>query len=142
MSRGFTVFNVNHKRDLGVIELGFRNSSRRPVINLQGDIVGEGGRLSTMTIGTARDKFSPNGLLAPRGTYFSPKWFSQLLSSNYPGKLHYYQDSQIRDYGHFDRIFSKELKMAYLHFRNYQDSQFNNNSESHTIFSKLVKIIY
>ena len=56
-SKGFAVLNVNHKRDFGVVELGFGKSFRRPRINLQGCIVGEGTKLSTMPIGPTRVKF-------------------------------------------------------------------------------------
>ena len=56
-SQGFTKLNVNHKRDLGVIELSFRNASRRPMINLQGCIV------------------SANELLTPGDSNLSPKNF-------------------------------------------------------------------
>ena len=56
--KGLAKHNVNHLRDLGVIELGFRNASRRPMINLLVCIVGEGARLSVMSIGPARVKFS------------------------------------------------------------------------------------
>ena len=56
-SQGFAVLNVNHKRDFGAVELGFGKSFRRPRINLQGCIVGEGTKLSTMPIGPTRVKF-------------------------------------------------------------------------------------
>ena len=55
---GFEEPNVNHKRDLGVVELFFGKNCRRPKINLQGCIVGEGTTLSTMSIGSTRVKFS------------------------------------------------------------------------------------
>ena len=58
LSQGFEELNVNHKRDLGVVDLGFGKSCRRPRINLQGCIVGEVARLSTMPIGSTRVKFS------------------------------------------------------------------------------------
>ena len=58
LSQGFEELNVNHKRDLGVVELGFGKSCRRPRINLQGCVVGEGTKLSTMPIGSTRVKFS------------------------------------------------------------------------------------
>ena len=58
LSQGFEELNVNHKRDLGVVDLGFGKSCRRPRINLQGCIVSEVARLSTMPIGSTRVKFS------------------------------------------------------------------------------------
>jgi len=58
LSQGFAVLNVNHKRDLGVVELGFGKSCRRPRIKLQGCVVGEGTKLSTMPIGSTRVNFS------------------------------------------------------------------------------------
>ena len=57
-SQGFAVFNVNHKRDLRLVELAFGKSCRRPKINLQGCVVGEGARLSSMPIGSTRVKIS------------------------------------------------------------------------------------
>ena len=56
-SQGFEELNVNHLRDFGFVELGFGNGSRRPMINLQGCIVGEGTKFSAMTIGVDRVKF-------------------------------------------------------------------------------------
>ena len=58
MSQGFKELNVNHKRDLGVIELGFGKSCRRPRKSLQGRVVGEGTELSTMPIGSTGVNFS------------------------------------------------------------------------------------
>ena len=58
LSQGFAVLSVNHWRDIGVVELGFGKSCRRPRINLQGCIVGEGTEWSTMPIGPTRVKFS------------------------------------------------------------------------------------
>ena len=58
LSQGFAVLIVNHKRDFGVVELGFGKSCRRPRINLQGCVVGEGTKLLTMPIGSARVNFS------------------------------------------------------------------------------------
>ena len=55
---GFKELNVNHKRDLGVFEPGFWKSCRRHRINLQGCIVGDGTKLSTMPIGSTQVKFS------------------------------------------------------------------------------------
>ena len=57
-SQGFEELNVDHKIDFGVVELGFGNGSTRPMINLQWLIVGEGARLSTMTIKMDQGKFS------------------------------------------------------------------------------------
>ena len=54
---GFEEPNVNHKRDLGVVELGFGKSCRRPRINLQGCIVGDDTKLSTIPIGLTRSNF-------------------------------------------------------------------------------------
>ena len=52
--QGFSKLNVNHLRDLGVVELGFGNTSRRPMINFQRRTVGEGNKLSQMSIRTAQ----------------------------------------------------------------------------------------
>ena len=57
-SQGFAKLNVNHLRDLGVVELGFGKSCRRPMINLQGCIFCEGTKLLTMIIGVDGVKFS------------------------------------------------------------------------------------
>ena len=57
LSQGFAVLNGNHKRDFGVVELGFWKSCRRPKINLQMCVVGEGIKLSTMPIGSTWVKF-------------------------------------------------------------------------------------
>ena len=52
------VQRAHHKRNLGVVVLGFGKSCRRPRINLQRCVVGEGTELSTMSIGSTRVKFS------------------------------------------------------------------------------------
>ena len=60
---GFEEPNVNHKRDLGVVELFFGKNCRRPKINLQGCIVGEGTTLSTMAQFTNRRTVGENLIL-------------------------------------------------------------------------------
>ena len=57
LSQGLEELNFKHKKDLGVVELGFGKSCRRLRINLQRCIVGEGTKLSTMPIGPTRVKF-------------------------------------------------------------------------------------
>ena len=56
--QGFAKLNVNYLRDLGAVELCFGTTSRRPMKNLKGWIIGEGARLSDMTIGSTQDNFS------------------------------------------------------------------------------------
>ena len=83
---------VDHLRDLGVVELGFGNASRRPMINLQQYIVGEGLDFRLCLLGLLGQFFksAPNGLSEPGKTSLSPKrifttivlrlpdqWFSQ-----------------------------------------------------------------
>ena len=81
LSQGFVVLNVNHKRHFGVVELGFGKSCRRPRINLQGCVVGEGTKLSTMPIGSTRVNFSKVHLMNYR--HLGTLIWAQKFFSNY-----------------------------------------------------------